>query len=149
MEHFHFIVEKEKQKLSGAGADFDRVLAQAAELCPVLQDLRKHSMARVLHESERVAIAAIFVRHAIRREKIGRIDWTSRASRMLYRIRSHMYAMVVKAVALFVLLSLTYWEPSKTGQAIDEPMIYYATSPLSEDRYPVGSPFTVSIVELG
>ena len=106
-------------------------------------------MAHVLDASERVAIAAIFVKHASRREKIGRIDWTSRVSGMLYRIRSHKYAMIVKAVTLFVLLSLTYWEPSKTGHVTSEPMIYYVTSPLSQDRYPVGSPFTVSIVELG
>lgn len=114
LEVFDFIVEEAKLQSQGGADKFEQQLAQAAAQCPLLNDIRKSTASRGISLEERVAISAIFVRHASERSRVGRIDWTRPIARTLYCVRAHPAARVIKRCALVCLLSLAFFEPAST-----------------------------------
>ena len=71
---------------------YEEQLQRAALSDPVGRELRKGAARRPSHTGallaveERIAIAGIFVRHAMTRTELGRVSWASARARTLYRL---------------------------------------------------------------
>lgn len=93
---------------------FERNLQLAAKQCPMLADIAATKAGTLLTDDERIAIACIFVRHAMTRTPVGRINWISPMARRLYIFRVHRVCSMARHLALVGLWGLALWEPSQT-----------------------------------
>jgi len=99
---------------------YEEQLQRAALSDPVGRELRKGAARRPSHTGafltveERVAIAGIFVRHAMTRTELGRVSWASARARTLYRLANARWYGVARHLAFVLLCAVVVIEPVRT-----------------------------------
>lgn len=78
----------------------------------MLKSIQEHSPSGLMDDDERVAIAVIFVRHAVDRTPVGQVNWASARSRVLYCYRHNWIHRLALHLALFGLFVITPMEKS-------------------------------------
>ena len=68
----------------------------------------------LLAVEERIAIAGIFVRHAMTRTELGRVSWASARARTLYRLANARWYGVARHLAFVLLCAVVVIEPVRT-----------------------------------
>ena len=99
---------------------YEEQLQRAALSDPVGRELRKGAARRPSHTGallaveERIAIAGIFVRHAMTRTELGRVSWASARARTLYRLANARWYGVARHLAFVLLCAVVVIEPVRT-----------------------------------
>ena len=118
LSSYDYIVEQEKARSALANAGNTTVFTSSLDIAcrdnPMLASIKRQCPCNLMSVEERVAVAAIFVRHACARSAVGRVNWSSARARGIYVLRNRSWYCALLKFGLLTLIVITCFEKPST-----------------------------------